>query len=141
MRLVAGNRPPDGEALGLYGSSKFSAVGLWTWSVLLIINGVATRWQEPRLWMRVGDLIVLAAVITLAIGWTFTPALVISAEAIKRRYRSAILWTEVVDVVPPSRFGTGMRLRLNDRALIELSQVDAGRGDALGRLAGLRQAH
>jgi len=79
-------------------------------------------------------------VITLAIGRTFTPALIISAEAIKRRYRSAILWTEVV-VLLPSRLGSGMRLRLNDRAVIELSQVDAGRGDALGRLPGLRQAH
>ena len=55
------------------------------------------------------------------------------------RYRAPILWTEVVDVLPPSRLGKGMRLRLNDRAVIELPQVDAGRGDALRTAAGLRQ--
>src|SRR5450631_622298 len=65
--------------------------------------------------MRVADLGLLAAVIALAIGRTFTPALTISAVAVKRRYRAPLLWAEVVDVLPPSRLGKGMRLRLNDR--------------------------
>ena len=138
MRLAAGVRPPIGEAMGAYGSSRFSAVVLWLWSALLISNGVATQWQDPRVWMRAADLVLLAAVILLAIGRTFTPAVIISADAIRRRYRAPILWTEVVDVLPPSRLGKGMRLRLNDRAVIELPQVDAGRGDALGTAAGLR---
>ena len=83
MRLGAGVRPPIGEAMGAYGSSRFSAVGLWLWSALLISNGVATQWQEPRVWMRAADLVLLAAVILLAIGRTFTPAVIISADAIR----------------------------------------------------------
>lgn len=137
MRLVAGVRPPIGEAVGAYGSSRISAVGLWMWVALLMTNGVTTRWREPSVWMRVADLVLLGAVIALAIRRTCTPALIISAKGIKRRYRAAILWTEVVDVLPPSRFGKDMRLRLNDRAVIELPGVAAGRGDSLKTLARL----
>jgi hypothetical protein len=106
----------------------------------LVIKSSSTGWSEPRRWMVIGDLVVLSLGTLSAVSLTFTPALVITPQEIRRRWRSPIRWTEVVEILPPGRFGRGMRLRLNDRAVIELPQVGADRGDALMTMAGIQRA-
>lgn len=139
MRPIAGERPPAGEAAGRYGSSRLIAAAAWMWVALLVVNGLATAWPEHQVWMRVADLIVLALVGMVAASLTFTPALVITPETIERRWRSAIGWDEVVEILPPGRLGRGVRLRLNDRAVIELPQVEADRREALTALNNVQQ--
>jgi hypothetical protein len=121
--------------VGEYGSSKIAVVAAWAYSAWLLQFEARTDWARPRAWI-VADVLLLALFVTLAWSLTFRPALVIDRDLIKRRWRSAIAWHEVVAVLPPSRLGRGMRIRLNDRAVIELPQVSAERAEAMIVLSG-----
>ena len=137
VTVIAGSRPPNGRAEGSYGSSRALAALAWVWLATLIIPLIVTRTSVGTGWQRAWDLCLMACIAGLAITYTFTSALVINASGIRRRWHAQIRWDEVSEVLLPRRAGGAMRVRLADRTVVLLRQLDDSRASSLAELAGM----
>jgi hypothetical protein len=141
VRVLVGQRPPRGQAAGVYGGSRLLAVGLGVWAAWFGFGLVfdppkaATRWELALAWA------IFVLIGAMAAAALFLPALTVDESGFKRRWSARVPWREVNEVLPARPSGRGgVRLRLDDRAVVELRQLDESRRESLLALVGVDHA-
>jgi len=143
MRIVAGSRPPPGEALGDYGWSRLAAVVNWVGAVVFLVVFANRSLRGPG-WRGPGWAVAAWALELLGIwsAWVtaFTPRLRVTTESFKLAARPKVRWVDVVEILPPRAMRSFIRVRLTrplagGRTALELWGVGPDRVEAVAQLA------